>query len=116
MQHSMKWFAWTKKWGCTMISAVLDACVLYPVAMRGFLLRLGTAELVRPLWSEKIQNEWTRNLLQNRSDLSREKLERTRRSDLPRRTASTMLRLSSGEVGRFLLWHRDGWCKNTVSR
>ena len=60
-----------------MISAVLDACVLYSAAMRDFLLSLAEDRLFEPFWSEEIQNEWTRNLLQKRSKLMSEKLERT---------------------------------------
>jgi len=62
-----------------MISAVLDACVLYSASLRDFLLHLADDGLVEPFWSEEIQNEWTRNLLQNRPDLKLEKLDRTRR-------------------------------------
>jgi len=60
-----------------MISAVLDSCVLYSAPLRDFLLRLAFGGLVDPYWSETIQDEWTRNLLLKRSDLKREKLERT---------------------------------------
>ena len=60
-----------------MIRAVLDACVLYSASLRDFMLRLAGAKVYHPRWSEEIQNEWTRNLLQNRPDLTREKLERT---------------------------------------
>ena len=62
-----------------MIRAVFDACVLYSASLRDFLLRLAEDRLVDPLWSGEIQDEWTRNLLQNRPDLEPEKLERTRR-------------------------------------
>jgi predicted nucleic acid-binding protein len=64
-----------------MISVVFDACVLYSAALRDFLLRFAEGEniLVRPHWSDEIQNEWTRSLLENRPDLKRENLERTRR-------------------------------------
>jgi len=62
-----------------MIRAVLDANVLYSVSLRDFLLHLGSNREIVPLWSEEIQNEWTRNLLQNRPDIKRESLERTRR-------------------------------------
>ena len=58
-------------------SAVFDACVLYSAPLRDFLLWLGYAGLVRPFWSEEIRNEWMNSLLQKRSDLKREKLERT---------------------------------------
>ena len=59
--------------------AVLDACVLYSASLRDFLLRLGYAKLFRPVWSEIIHEEWIQSLLKNRPDLSRERLERTRR-------------------------------------
>jgi len=62
-----------------MISVVLDACVLYSASLRDFLLRLADAGLFDPYWSEEIQNEWTRSLLQKRSSSIWEKLERTRR-------------------------------------
>lgn len=60
-----------------MISAVLDACVLYSAPLRDFLFRLAFAGLLLPFWSEEIQDEWMRNLLRNRLDLKKEKLERT---------------------------------------
>lgn len=60
-----------------MIEAVYDANVLYSASLRDFLLRLGTSRLVRPYWSTQIQNEWIRNLSQNRPDLLPERLERT---------------------------------------
>ena len=41
-----------------MISAVLDACVLYPVHLRNFLLGLGHDEAFLPFWTEEIQDEW----------------------------------------------------------
>ena len=60
-----------------MISAVLDACVLYPVNLRDFLLWLGYSEVFFPFWTEKIQDEWIRNLLKKRPEL-KERLKRTR--------------------------------------
>ncbi|MEE9429156.1 MAG: PIN domain-containing protein [Paracoccaceae bacterium] len=39
---------------------VLDACVLYPTVMREILLGATVAGLVRPLWSDKILEEWAR--------------------------------------------------------
>ena len=72
----MKWFVWIKKWGC-MIKAILDACVLYRAQLRNFLIHLADNDQFCPLWSEEIQNEWTRNLLQKRPDLKQEKIQRT---------------------------------------
>jgi len=62
------------------ISAVFDACVLYPAPLRDFLLRLASAGFVVPFWSVEIRDEWIRSLLRNRPDLKREKLERTCRN------------------------------------
>ncbi len=58
---------------------VLDACVLYPAGLRSLLMWLAVHDLVRPKWSEQIHDEWMRNLLADRADLTRAKLERTRR-------------------------------------
>jgi predicted nucleic acid-binding protein len=62
-----------------MISAVLDACVLFCAPLRGLLLELATAEMFAPFWSQEIQDEWTRSLLLKRSDLKRETLKEIRR-------------------------------------
>jgi len=61
-----------------MINVVYDACVLYSASLRDILLWLGYVELVCPLWSEKIHEEWMRNLLKNRPDLLPKRVERTR--------------------------------------
>lgn len=37
--------------------ALLDACVMVPIALTDTLLRLAEAELYRPLWSQKILDE-----------------------------------------------------------
>lgn len=60
--------------------AVLDANVLYSAFLRDVLLRLAAADLFRPYWSERIHEEWTRNLLAHRPDLSPSRIARTRAS------------------------------------
>ena len=60
-----------------MNSAVYDACVLFSGSLRDFLLRLASNKLVAPFWSEEIQSEWVRSLLEKRPGLKRENLERT---------------------------------------
>jgi predicted nucleic acid-binding protein len=59
-------------------TALLDANVLYPAPVRDYLLHLANLNLYKPKWSSTIQEEWIRNLLKNRPDLSKEALERTK--------------------------------------
>ncbi|MEA5217550.1 PIN domain-containing protein [Enterobacter cloacae] len=56
---------------------VLDACVLYPSLLRDLLIRLGLTGLYQPKWTATIQDEWQRNLLANRLDLTAEQIQRT---------------------------------------
>ncbi len=58
-------------------AAVLDACVLYPAPIRDLLLNLAELDLFKPKWTSFIQDEWLRNLLSNRKDLTREQLNKT---------------------------------------
>ncbi|WP_309710669.1 PIN domain-containing protein [Armatimonas sp.] len=57
---------------------LLDANVLYPAPLRDFLLQLAYADFFDPKWSEEIQDEWTRNVLANRSDLTAAQMSYTR--------------------------------------
>lgn len=63
----------------TLVTALYDASVLYPSLTRNLLVHLATSGLVAARWTEQIQDEWTRNLLQDRPDLTPERLARTRR-------------------------------------
>ncbi|WP_418647574.1 PIN domain-containing protein [Thauera butanivorans] len=58
-------------------TAVYDACVLYPAPLRDFLMWLGLSGRFRARWSPQIHEEWKRNLLAKRPDLSREQIDRT---------------------------------------
>lgn len=58
--------------------AFLDANVLYPADLRSFLMYLALAGTYQAKWSAEVHEEWMSNLLLNRPDLTREKLERTR--------------------------------------
>jgi hypothetical protein len=58
-------------------TAVYDACVLYPAPLRDLLMRLGLSGRFRARWTEQIHDEWKRNLLANRPDLTRAMLDRT---------------------------------------
>ncbi len=60
------------------LTVIYDACVLYPAPLRDLLVRLARTYLFRARWTEAIHNEWLRNLLENRLDLSTTQLERTR--------------------------------------
>ncbi|HQX50634.1 MAG TPA: PIN domain-containing protein [Planctomycetaceae bacterium] len=59
-------------------TAVYDACVLYPAPLRDLLMHLAMTGLFRAKWSEQIHEEWIRSLLEQRPDLTRENLQRTR--------------------------------------
>lgn len=59
-------------------TAFLDANVLYPADLRSFLMYLAVPGIFRARWSADVHEEWMSNLLENRPDLSRTKLERTR--------------------------------------
>ncbi len=58
--------------------AILDACVLYSAALRDLFMWLAVSDIFRPKWTEQIHQEWIGNLLKNRPELMREKLERAR--------------------------------------
>jgi len=48
------------------VTAIYDACVLYPAPLRDFLLQLACAGLFRARWTNAIHEEWIRNLLAER--------------------------------------------------
>lgn len=56
---------------------LLDACVLYPAPLRDLLMWAATTGVISVRWSAEILGEWLENLLVNRPDLKRERLERT---------------------------------------
>ena len=63
-----------------MASIVLyDACVLYPASLRDLLVRLALTDLFQARWTDAIHDEWTRNVLADRPDLSSASLARCRR-------------------------------------
>ena len=57
---------------------IYDACVLYPAPLRDFLMWLALSGLFRAKWTEQIHEEWISNVLENRPDLQRKQLERTK--------------------------------------
>jgi hypothetical protein len=62
----------------TRFTALYDACVLYPAPLRDLLMRVALTDLFRARWTDRIHDEWVNNLLQDRPDLNRDQLERTR--------------------------------------
>ena len=50
-------------------TALLDACVLYPLAMTDALMSLATAGFFAAKWSTRIEDEWIRSLERQRPDL-----------------------------------------------
>lgn len=59
-------------------TALFDACVLYPAPLRDLLMELALTDLFRAKWTNEIHDEWIRNLLKNRPDLTLERLQMTR--------------------------------------
>lgn len=51
-------------------TAFLDACVLYPAVVRDVLLSFAAESMYKVAWSAEVHDEWTRNLLLNRPDLT----------------------------------------------
>ena len=60
------------------LTVVYDSCVLYPAPLRDLLMQLALSDLYRARWTERIHEEWMRNVLKNRPDLSKEQLTRTK--------------------------------------
>lgn len=59
-------------------TALFDACVLYPAPLRDLLMELALTDLFRAKCTNEIHDEWIRNLLKNRPDLTLERLQITR--------------------------------------
>ena len=62
----------------TAFIAFYDPNILYPAELRNFLMHLALTGIFRAKWSDAVHEEWISNLLKNRPDLTRQKLERTR--------------------------------------
>jgi len=60
------------------VTALLDASVLYSAPLRDLLMHLAVGGLYAARWTDRIHDEWTRSLLQNRPDRTRARLQRTR--------------------------------------
>ncbi|SRR5579883_672829 len=62
----------------TNFAALYDACVLYPAPLRDLLMYLALTDLYQAKWTNEIHDEWIKNVLADRKDLSKALLERTR--------------------------------------
>ncbi len=58
-------------------TAVFDACVLYPAPLRDLLMSVALTEQFHARWTSEIHDEWVKNLLKQREDLTEAKLQRT---------------------------------------
>jgi hypothetical protein len=59
-------------------TALYDACVLYPASLRDLLMHAAVTDLFRARWTDAIHDEWIRNVLKDRPDLTATQLKRTR--------------------------------------
>ena len=55
-----------------------NACVLYPAPLRDLLMRLALTGLFQARWTDRIHDEWTRNVLADRPDITAASLARGR--------------------------------------
>lgn len=62
----------------TVLIAFLDANVLFPAATRSVLLELARKKVFRLLWSERVHDEWMRNLAERYPHIPPEKITRMR--------------------------------------
>ncbi|HEY9767463.1 MAG TPA: hypothetical protein V6C71_03010 [Coleofasciculaceae cyanobacterium] len=46
-------------------TVVYDACVLYPAALRDFLIWLAVTALFKARWTDDIHDQWIRNVHEN---------------------------------------------------
>ena len=60
-------------------TVVYDACIMYPAPLRSLLMYLALSGEFRARWSDDIHEEWIRNLLAKRSDISRVQLEKVKK-------------------------------------
>lgn len=56
-----------------------DAYVLYPAALRSLLMYLAISNMYRARWTDQIHDEWIRNVLKDRPNISATQLTETRR-------------------------------------
>ena len=62
----------------TNFTVLYDACILYSASLRNLFMYLAGTGLFRAKWTNEIHEEWIRNLLLNKPDLTRPALEKIR--------------------------------------
>src|SRR5260221_12337375 len=60
------------------LTAIYDACVLYPAPLRSFLMYLAVTDLYRARWTNDIHEEWMRNVVKDHPDIERAQVEHIR--------------------------------------
>lgn len=81
--------------------AVLDASVLFSASLRDILMRLAARRIYAPRWTEMIHHEWIEAGLKRRPDITRERLERTKRRNPQSKSKQIrLLRCESKILGR----------------
>jgi predicted nucleic acid-binding protein len=60
------------------LTALYDACVLYPAPLRSFLMYLALTDVFHAKWSEAIHEEWMRTVLKIHPDMTQRQVQRIR--------------------------------------
>src|SRR3954452_22465474 len=60
------------------VVALIDANVFYSAILRDLIMQLAAERLFLARWTSRIEDEWTRNLLDNRQDVSKLQVSRTK--------------------------------------
>jgi hypothetical protein len=60
------------------LTALFDACVLYPAPLRSFLMYLALSDLFRAKWTDAIHEEWMRSVRKDYPDVTQAQVERIR--------------------------------------
>jgi len=61
-----------------LVTAVCDACVLYPFHLRNILVQASVDGLYEARWTDEIHDEWTRNLIASIPEIPPQRLQLTR--------------------------------------
>ena len=62
----------------TIFNVIYDANILYSAVLRDLFVELALTEIVEARWTDEIHSEWMRNVLENRPDITLDRLTRTK--------------------------------------